>query len=256
MLTLVRPFGFLDGGLLNNRKECTCSPHSRATEDYNKNGNVYKYCSQIHVTLNCLNNLGNNKNCSLNLATSTLQTGTVWQFKYYNCTEILKRKPSDFKSTVSSKDTRHGKDGDKNNIPGPKRDDKCVYRRKFVDTVHCGLFGDPHLKTFSNRRQTCVVKGAWPMLNNRYLAVQVTNVLIERNNPVATATSKVSFIVIYFESYFRSFLSYNNITISNIKMSNSCYISRFSSDLARGNNIQKCWQATCLTMDFLLGFPR
>lgn len=195
MLTLVRPFGFLDGGLLNNRKECTCSPHSRATEDYNKNGNVYKYCSQIHVTLNCLNNLGNNKNCSLNLATSTLQTGTVWQFKYYNCTEILKRKPSDFKSTVSSKDTRHGKDGDKNNIPGPKRDDKCVYRRKFVDTVHCGLFGDPHLKTFSNRRQTCVVKGAWPMLNNRYLAVQVTNVLIERNNPVATATSKITVLI-------------------------------------------------------------
>ncbi|MEQ2214095.1 hypothetical protein XENOCAPTIV_023285, partial [Xenoophorus captivus] len=42
--------------------------------------------------------------------------------------------------------------------------------------AHCGLFGDPHLRTFRDEFQTCKVEGAWPLIDNRFLSVQVTNV--------------------------------------------------------------------------------
>jgi RGM family protein len=72
--------------------------------------------------------------------------------------------------------------------PAPKRE--CTYqgRRRFR---HCGLFGDPHLKTFKNQYQTCRVRGAWPLIDNPYLGVQVTNEPVVEGSP-ATATTKVS----------------------------------------------------------------
>lgn len=60
-------------------------------------------------------------------------------------------------------------------------------RRKYA---HCGLFGDPHLRTFRDEFQTCKVEGAWPLVDNRYLSVQVTNVPVVLGSS-ATATSKV-----------------------------------------------------------------
>lgn len=66
----------------------------------------------------------------------------------------------------------------------------CTYDGKKVYS-HCGLFGDPHLRTFNNVFQTCKVKGAWPLVNNKYITVQVTNDPVGQNGD-ATATSKVT----------------------------------------------------------------
>ncbi|XP_035379274.1 RGM domain family, member D isoform X2 [Electrophorus electricus] len=62
---------------------------------------------------------------------------------------------------------------------------------------HCGLFGDPHLRTFRDEFQTCRVEGAWPLIHNRFLSVQVTNVPVVRGSS-ATATNKITVI---FKSY-------------------------------------------------------
>ncbi|XP_076134357.1 RGM domain family, member D [Alosa pseudoharengus] len=59
--------------------------------------------------------------------------------------------------------------------------------------AHCGLFGDPHLRTFRDEFQTCKVEGAWPLIDNRYLSVQVTNVPVVQGSS-ATATSKITVI--------------------------------------------------------------
>lgn len=62
-------------------------------------------------------------------------------------------------------------------------------------TRHCGLFGDPHLRTFSEEKQTCVVKGAWPLIRNKFLTVMVSNVQLvpgSRTSQSVTATTKVS----------------------------------------------------------------
>lgn len=67
---------------------------------------------------------------------------------------------------------------------------KCI-RPNFKPVYKiCGLFGDPHLRTFSDKRNTCSVPGAWPLFANKYLTVQVTNIPLE-NSSRATATSKV-----------------------------------------------------------------
>ncbi|XP_069504559.1 repulsive guidance molecule A-like [Ambystoma mexicanum] len=63
-------------------------------------------------------------------------------------------------------------------------------QRRFA---HCGLFGDPHLRTFKDEFQTCKVKGAWPLIDNQYLSVQVTNVPVVMGSS-ATATSKITVI--------------------------------------------------------------
>lgn len=73
----------------------------------------------------------------------------------------------------------------------------CHYEKSFhkhsaaPNYTHCGLFGDPHLRTFTDTFQTCKVQGAWPLIDNNYLNVQVTNTPVLPGSS-ATATSKVS----------------------------------------------------------------
>lgn len=70
-------------------------------------------------------------------------------------------------------------------------DDLCRYRAAFTAApAHCGLFGDPHLKTFAGAYMTCRVLGAWPLLNTPHIAIQVTNEPVGPDN-YATATTKV-----------------------------------------------------------------
>ncbi|CAN7999554.1 unnamed protein product, partial [Ixodes hexagonus] len=56
----------------------------------------------------------------------------------------------------------------------------------------CALYGDPHLQTFGGKLQTCRALGAWPMVDNAYLAVQVTN---SHAGATATVVSKVVVVV-------------------------------------------------------------
>lgn len=58
----------------------------------------------------------------------------------------------------------------------------------------CALFGDPHLKTFTEERQTCVVQGAWPLIDNEYFSVQVTNVPLVAGS-LATATNTITVLI-------------------------------------------------------------
>ncbi|XP_048886482.1 repulsive guidance molecule A-like isoform X2 [Brienomyrus brachyistius] len=75
----------------------------------------------------------------------------------------------------------------------------CHYERSLLlhgappNYTHCGFFGDPHLRTFSDDFHTCRVEGAWPLIHNKYLSVQVTNTPV-LPGAVATATSKLTII--------------------------------------------------------------
>ncbi|XP_028672200.1 RGM domain family, member D [Erpetoichthys calabaricus] len=84
----------------------------------------------------------------------------------------------------------------------PPASELCDYESRWAagspkKFVHCGLFGDPHLRTFRDEFQTCKVEGAWPLIDNQYLSVQVTNVPVVQGSS-ATATSKITVI---FKSY-------------------------------------------------------
>ncbi|XP_054895256.1 repulsive guidance molecule A [Poeciliopsis prolifica] len=75
----------------------------------------------------------------------------------------------------------------------------CHYERSLTrnsappNYTHCGFFGDPHLRTFGDDFQTCKVEGAWPLIHNKFLSVQVTNSPVLPGS-VATATSKLTII--------------------------------------------------------------
>ena len=60
---------------------------------------------------------------------------------------------------------------------------------------HCGMFGDPHLRTFQDRFYTCSVKKAWALIDNDYMVVMATNVPVSAGEE-ATVTTKVNISVI------------------------------------------------------------
>lgn len=66
----------------------------------------------------------------------------------------------------------------------------CTYRGR-PEVTHCSFYGDPHLVTFNGDFQTCKVAGAWPLIDNAYLAVSVTNEAVVPGS-AATATTKVN----------------------------------------------------------------
>jgi RGM family protein len=67
----------------------------------------------------------------------------------------------------------------------------CTTYQGRPEMTHCSFYGDPHLVTFNGDFQTCKVAGAWPLIDNAYLAVSVTNEAVVPGSS-ATATTKVN----------------------------------------------------------------
>ena len=59
----------------------------------------------------------------------------------------------------------------------PVPNSACMYRGP-QDHQYCFVFGDPHLWTFDGSRHTCRMNGAWPLVDNEYLSIQVTSVTL------------------------------------------------------------------------------
>ncbi|XP_056143045.1 hemojuvelin [Lampris incognitus] len=76
----------------------------------------------------------------------------------------------------------------------------CFYEKGFLtregrvpEYLYCSVFGDPHIRTFNDEFQTCTVQGAWPLIDNEYLYVQVTSTPM-RGGAYATALTKITII--------------------------------------------------------------
>lgn len=78
-------------------------------------------------------------------------------------------------------------------IPILPPDALCQFQGKKVYR-HCELFGDPHIRTFNSEFQTCKIQGAWPLVNNDHLTVQVTNDWVSES-VAATAPSKLTVLI-------------------------------------------------------------
>lgn len=73
--------------------------------------------------------------------------------------------------------------------------DACLYNGRLAATEaqppeyrHCGVFGDPHIRTFNNDFHTCAVQGAWPLIDNDFLYVQATSSPTRRGTQATTLT--------------------------------------------------------------------
>nr|CAB3265549.1 repulsive guidance molecule A [Phallusia mammillata] len=69
----------------------------------------------------------------------------------------------------------------------------CTYSGK-PKYRHCGMFGDPHLRTFDDSFFTCKVEGTWPLINNDYMVVMATNVPVKEGSS-ATVTTKITVLI-------------------------------------------------------------
>lgn len=76
---------------------------------------------------------------------------------------------------------------------------ECVYKRADMSRTphrygYCALYGDPHLRTVDGRHHTCGMHGAWPLLDNRHITVQVTSDRMTDDGDVrqASAVTKVT----------------------------------------------------------------
>ena len=123
------------------------------------------------------------RECRSDLGFHGAQEGIEKQMKSYKCNET----GTTFEPEVEVGGPHH---------PKPSYVGECSYPRLASGAPpaynHCGLFGDPHLRTFKDEFQTCRVQGAWPLIDNEHLTVQVTNEFVDMNEDTATATTKVT----------------------------------------------------------------
>lgn len=151
-----------------------------ADREYWRKKNKTLFCIRLLQIERCINK--HRKDCMIIVL--TLTTGIKFRKGKINCskmnidpTDVMNIKPTSMKK-------KHGR--------------HCRYRphnKKLNRPMYCGMFGDPHLKTFYDVRQTCIVAGAWTLVDNEYLAVQVTNEIVQHTETTsATATTKISII--------------------------------------------------------------
>lgn len=157
------------------------------------NGPTYKYCVILRSYLECIRS--SSRACRGDLEYHTIKTMIVKWNNNYNCTYIIAQGPPKddedyaFVNVFPQVPVRPK--------PRPSSSTECTSYRSAggnAKFTQCGLFGDPHLRTFYSDLQTCRVLGAWPLIDNPHVAVQVTNDAVMKGSS-ATATSKVTVIV-------------------------------------------------------------
>lgn len=112
---------------------------------------------------------------------SQLSQSCAGNFGYRSALSILKKlNCSDVVATKTSK-------------PRPTKE-ICLWRsgEPNEEWHQCSLYGYTHLRTFGGELQTCRAIGARPLVDNAYLAVQVTNSPV---SDTATVLSKVTVVI-------------------------------------------------------------
>ncbi|NXI58388.1 RGMB protein, partial [Chloroceryle aenea] len=145
-----------------------------------------EFCKALRAYFACT--YRNSKVCRGNLVYHSAVLGISDLMSQRNCSK-------DGPTSSTNPDVAH----DSCNYSGHAEAREHQEQEKTTPTTYlfCGLFGDPHLRTFKDHFQTCKVEGAWPLIDNNYLSVQVTNVPVVPGSS-ATATNKITII---FKSY-------------------------------------------------------
>ncbi|XP_076336678.1 repulsive guidance molecule A-like isoform X2 [Tachypleus tridentatus] len=142
----------------------------------------YHYCTVLHSYADCIRATA--RSCRGDLSYHSIYTLVMQWLDKKNCTLITAKEMPEHSQKQPFKP--------KQMVPS-----KCMFRGSHsgpVEFSHCGLFGDPHLRTFYNEFQTCRTLGAWPLIDNPYIAVQVTNKQVSERSK-ATGTTKVTVLL-------------------------------------------------------------
>lgn len=142
------------------------------------------YCTLLTNYGSCLNRTS--RACRGNLKFHSLNTMVMTQIRDHNCTALIeyrRKMGSSIKSpTVKPIRTNITSDIPDDDVMGPgagSNGGRCLFpyqhQKGSGGYRYCGMFGDPHLRTFEGQYETCRTLGAWPLIDNSYFGVQVTN---------------------------------------------------------------------------------
>ncbi|KAF8771639.1 Repulsive guidance molecule A like protein [Argiope bruennichi] len=162
--------------------------YARATEEDNiQQGATFRYCSLLRSYSDCVRATA--RSCRGDLSYHTVQSLVSQWMRMFDCTRVLEKGPQ------AMPPPKHpSRPGGGHRFQKPPHQE-CNNYRPVGGYSHCALFGDPHLRTFYDELQTCSVPGAWPLLDNPHVAVQVTNEPVGKGS-VATAITKVTVIIV------------------------------------------------------------
>lgn len=158
-------------------EDCSHKYQHSMDENAISRGPHRRYCVVLRQYLECLRETA--RSCRGNLNYHTMSSLVVQWNNEFNCSYVV----------TTAGDPEPTKPPRLR--PPPSRE--CSYNGRHEFRT-CGLFGDPHLRTFNDKEQTCKVLGAWPLIDNAFLAVQVTNEAVVKGSK-ASATSKVTVII-------------------------------------------------------------
>lgn len=160
-------------------QDATNALHSGILMDLVPNGSDDNpECIVIRTYVKCIVKQGHRYECKTNLKYQSDKIGNKRKLKELNCST----NGAVYDPTVNVAPMLP--------VSNPDSDPFMCSYEGTRNYKHCGLFGDPHLRTFNDEFQTCKVEGAWSLINNKHLTVQVTNDPVVTSG-AATATSKV-----------------------------------------------------------------
>jgi len=147
----------------------------------------WEFCQGINEYLSCLQKT--KRGCKGNINFHVIHKGLNTLYDKRECLSALQGPPPPSSPKPIEFPGRPEETAPSTEAAPPPEPLDCNFKG-VREMRHCGLFGDPHLKTFEGHFQTCRVQGAWPLIDTRYLAVQVTNEPV-RPGSYATVTTKV-----------------------------------------------------------------
>jgi len=177
----------------NSRELSICSRchdmYILSQKEFQSTQNKELFCIRLLQTKRCIKKSKMEHSYCVSLQMFALETGVGIQLRKYACKAMKIHANSIVNIFKSNKKKKAAST-------------MCRYlevNKNLSEPRHCGMFGDPHVRTFYDVRQTCIVAGAWSLIDNDHLAVQVTNEIVQTTESTsATATSKV--VVIFKET--------------------------------------------------------
>ncbi|XP_055355621.1 repulsive guidance molecule B-like [Paramacrobiotus metropolitanus] len=144
-------------------------------------------CQALDSHANCLK--GSARKCRGNLHYYSYVKGLSRVMERKNCSALLAA-DADSPLSPSNQERAVGLRAETTTPPIAIPAFHGCHTMNLLDNVaYCALFGDPHLVTNEGRFQTCRIYGAYPLIENRHLAIQVSSQPVGRSSSLSPVTS-------------------------------------------------------------------